>query len=84
MPVLFSAQQPNVQLPHLLLCAAVCIVGSQTHTYVYMQVLTLMARAYHDAGDHMAARRCLTKGLHQFPTDMKLRFNLGFVLQVSV
>lgn len=48
------------------------------------QVLTLMSRAYHDAGDHMSARRCLLKGLHQFPTDMKLRFNLAFVLQVCV
>lgn len=46
------------------------------------QALTLIARAHHDAAEHMEARRALQRGLHQFPTDMKLRFNLGFVLQV--
>jgi hypothetical protein len=49
---------------------------------VVPQVLTLIARAHHDNNDHTAARRTLTRGLHMFPTDLKLRFNLAFVLQV--
>lgn len=50
---------------------------------LYAQVLTLMARAHHDANEHMAARRALARALHMFPTDLKLRFNLAFVLQVG-
>jgi hypothetical protein len=49
-----------------------------------VQVVTLIARAHHDATDHMAARRALARGLHMFPTDLKLRFNMAFVLQVGV
>jgi hypothetical protein len=46
------------------------------------QVLTLVSRAHHDANEHDAAKRALLRGLHMFPTDLKLRFNLAFVLQV--
>lgn len=46
------------------------------------QVLTLVSRAHHDANEHDAAKRALLRGLHMFPTDFKLRFNLAFVLQV--
>jgi hypothetical protein len=48
----------------------------------YAQVLTLMGRAQHDANEHMAARRALARAMHMFPTDLKLRFNMAFVLQV--
>jgi hypothetical protein len=41
-----------------------------------------MARAHHDAGDHLAAKRALLKALHLAPNDIKIRFNLAFVLQV--
>lgn len=47
------------------------------------QVATLIARAHHDATEHMAARRALARGMHMFPTDLKLRFNMAFVLQVG-
>lgn len=71
-----------------------CQRCSEPHWYVYLgwvvychgaaapQVLTLIARAHHDNNDHTAARCTLTRGLHMFPTDLKLRFNLAFVLQV--
>jgi hypothetical protein len=54
------------------------------HTFLSHQALTLIARAHHDANEYMEARQALLRGLHQFPTDMKLRFNLAFVLQVRV
>ncbi|KAF8067234.1 ctr9 [Scenedesmus sp. PABB004] len=44
-------------------------------------ILLYMARAHHDAGDHLSAKRCLLKALHLSPGDVKLRFNLAFVLQ---
>lgn len=50
--------------------------------FLLPQVLTLMARAHHDANEHTASKRALLRGLHMFPTDLKLRFNLAFVLQV--
>jgi hypothetical protein len=43
----------------------------------------LMGRAQHDANEHMAARRALARAMHMFPTDLKLRFNMAFVLQVG-
>lgn len=48
-----------------------------------VQVLTLMGRAQHDANEHMAARHALARAMHMFPTDLKLRFNMAFVLQVG-
>jgi Flp pilus assembly protein TadD len=47
------------------------------------QVLLYMARAHHDAGDHLSAKRTLLKALHLAPSDIKIRFNLAFVLQVG-
>jgi hypothetical protein len=43
-----------------------------------------MARAHHDAGDHASAKRALLKALHLAPSDIKIRFNLAFVLQVGL
>jgi hypothetical protein len=47
------------------------------------QILLYMARAHHDKGDHLAAKRALLKALHVAPNDIKIRFNLAFVLQVG-
>lgn len=48
-----------------------------------LQILLYIARAHHDAGDHLSAKRYLLKALHIAPGDIFLRFNLGFMLQVG-
>lgn len=70
--------------PHGLTPAASVSAASAASSAAALQVVTLIARAHHDATEHMAARRALARGLHMFPTDLKLRFNMAFVLQVGV
>ncbi|KAF6252058.1 hypothetical protein COO60DRAFT_560958 [Scenedesmus sp. NREL 46B-D3] len=55
--------------------------ASKLHNHKNAQVLLYMARAQHDSGDHLAAKRALLKALHLAPSDIKIRFNLAFVLQ---
>lgn len=55
--------------------------ASKLHNHKNAQVLLYMARAHHDAGDHLPAKRVLLKALHLAPADTKVRFNLAFVLQ---
>eukprot|EP00882_Tetradesmus_deserticola_P012382 GHRQ01013123.1.p1 GENE.GHRQ01013123.1~~GHRQ01013123.1.p1 ORF type:complete len:722 (+),score=423.52 GHRQ01013123.1:290-2455(+) len=55
--------------------------ASKLHNHKNAQVLLYMARAHHDAGDHLAAKRALLRALHLAPSDIKIRFNLAFVLQ---
>lgn len=49
-----------------------------------LQMLLYMARAYHDANQHMMAKSCLIKAIHLAPGSIKLHFDLAFVLQVLV
>ncbi|WIA09833.1 hypothetical protein OEZ85_010047 [Tetradesmus obliquus] len=56
--------------------------ASKLHNHMNTQVLLYMARAHHDAGDHLPAKRVLLKALHLAPTDIKVRLNLAFLLQV--
>jgi hypothetical protein len=49
-----------------------------------LQMLLYMARAYHDANQHMMAKACLIKALHLAPGSIKLHFDLAFVLQVCL
>lgn len=48
-----------------------------------LQILLYMARAYHDAGDHLASKSCLLRAIHLAPSNIKMRFDLAFVLQVG-